>query len=287
MILAGFTRKEIENLMADAQQHLNKVVEYVRVNERGLFSVMDLKMHDASYYSYSNAKDYPLIEDVGEEFYHWCDDEYDINNTDEQTGILDKEKHASHILRSGSMVVKIYLRQVIVDNNLSFPEGIFYEDNCAAPLWSLYFKHFEHVPEPMYYYLTLPQSTTHHVSWAKCEDRMSAGAQFIEATRRDGFYETYKDVIDYRFTELYYQITLFSYMYGGKNRKMKHTGMLKQGILKYVPDFRSNPYYEKMMVKEDRDFIDLQMKSNAAFFIKYVLLYGYRNFRKQFKRTKK
>lgn len=76
------TRKEIEILMADAQQHLNKVVEYVRVNERGLFSVMDLKMHDASYYSYSNAKDYPLIEDVGEEFYHWCEDEYDINNTE-------------------------------------------------------------------------------------------------------------------------------------------------------------------------------------------------------------
>lgn len=210
----------------------------------------------------------------------------DINNTEEQTGILDKEKHASHILRSGSMVVKIYLRQVIVDNKLSFPEKIFYEDNCAAPLWSLYFKHFERVPEPMYFYLTLPESTTHHVSWQKCQDRMGAGAQFIEATRRDGFYEIYKNEIDYRFTELYYQITLFSYMYGGKHRKMKHTKMLKDGILKYVPDFRDNPYYDKMMVAEDRGFIDLQMKSNAAFFIKYVLLYGYRNIRKKLRKKR-
>lgn len=208
----------------------------------------------------------------------------DINNTEDQTGILDKEKHASHILRSGSMVVKIYLRQVIVDNKLSFPEGIFYEDNCAAPLWSLYFKHFERVPEPMYYYLTLPESTTHHVSWAKCQDRMSAGAQLIEGVRNAGFYEDYKTEVDYRFTELYYQITLFSYMYSGKNRKMKHTRELKEGILRYVPDFRKNPYYEKMMVEEDRNFINLQMKSNALFFVKYVLLYGYRNIRKKISR---
>lgn len=200
----------------------------------------------------------------------------DVNNTADQVGILDDDKHKKHILRSGSMVVKVYLHEVIKNNNLSFPEGIFYEDNCAAQVWSYYFKHFERVDEPLYYYLTVPSSTTHHISWAKCKDRMQAGVEFIEQSKQRGFYEKYKEEIDYRFTELYYQITLFSYMYGGKHRRLKHTNELKNGILQYVPDFRNNKYYEKLMVEEDRAFINLQMKSNFLFYWKYILLYSYR-----------
>ena len=74
------------------------------------------------------------------------------NNSAEQTGVLDREKHGRLIMRSGSMVIKIYKRQVITENHLDFPEGIFYEDNCAGPVWSLYFKRFERVEEPLYYY---------------------------------------------------------------------------------------------------------------------------------------
>ena len=210
----------------------------------------------------------------------------DENNTDSQTGILDEEKHKSHILRSGSMVVKIYLREVVEKNNLTFPEKIFYEDNCAAQVWSYYFTHFERVPEPLYYYLTVPESTTHYISWSKCLDRMKAGECFISESKQRGFYDRYREEIDYRFTELYYQITLFSYMYGGKKRRMKNTMTLKKGILDYVPNFRNNKYYG-MMAQEDREFIDLQMKSNALFFIKYILLYGYRNCVKKLRGTGK
>ena len=67
------------------------------------------------------------------------------NNTKDQTGILDQEKHRKLLLRPGSMVIKIYRNSVIRENGLCFPEGIFYEDNCAGPLWSLYFTHFERV----------------------------------------------------------------------------------------------------------------------------------------------
>ena len=42
-----------------------------------------------------------------------------------------------------AIVTKIYKRSLLEENGLVFPEGIFYEDNCAAPLWSMYFNHFE------------------------------------------------------------------------------------------------------------------------------------------------
>ena len=71
------------------------------------------------------------------------------NNTMEQTGVLDKEKHKMLLMRPGSMVIKIYKNEIIQQNNLRFPEGIFYEDNCAGSVWSLYFNHFEKVEEPL------------------------------------------------------------------------------------------------------------------------------------------
>ena len=47
------------------------------------------------------------------------------NNTAEQTGVLDEAKHRLLLMRSGSMVIKIYRRKVLTENKLEFPEGIF------------------------------------------------------------------------------------------------------------------------------------------------------------------
>ena len=202
------------------------------------------------------------------------------NNTIEQTGVLDDDKHKSLILRGGSSVTKIYRASLIKDNELSFPEDIFYEDNCAAPLWSMYFKNFAYVPEPLYKYLTVQSSTTHTVSVEKCRDRMEAGRIFILECKKRDLYERYKEEIDYRFTELSYVTTLFSYMYSGRGRKPSFTAEIKRYIREILPDFLDNKYLSEYTDKENLSFIKLQQKSNILFFIKYVLLFKYRELRK-------
>ena len=102
------------------------------------------------------------------------------NNTKDQTGILDQEKHRKLLLRPGSMVIKIYRNSVIRENGLCFPEGIFYEDNCAGPLWSLYFTHFERVEEPLYFYYQHDTSTVHRITEERCRDRMRAEEIFYD-----------------------------------------------------------------------------------------------------------
>ncbi len=199
------------------------------------------------------------------------------NNSADQTGILDAKKHKSHILKNGSMVVKIYLRSVIEGNSLSFPEDIFYEDNCAAPLWSVYFRHFERVEEPLYYYLQLGDSTTHHVDWNKCRDRITAGEIFIAECKRRDLIKDYGDEIYMRFTELTYINTLFSYMYSGKWRSIRNCGVLRDLIKRVCPDFRRNPYYKERVSEEYKKLIDLHMRSNLLFYLYYIALYGYRN----------
>lgn len=202
-----------------------------------------------------------------------------VNNTTEQTGILDIERHKKLLLRPGSMVVKIYRRQVMLEHHLDFPEDIFYEDNCASPLWSLYFTRFERVEEPLYFYRMFEDSTTHRVTWERCLDRMKAGELFLQECKKRNLYHVYRDEIEYWFTKIYYATTLFSYMYSGRRQKLANTALLRRKIKEFVPDFQDNPYYKDMTPKEDQKLIAMHMRSNFLFFFYYKLLFGYRRLR--------
>lgn len=203
------------------------------------------------------------------------------NNSAAQTGKLDQEKHRLLLMRSGSMVIKIYQRKVLTENDLWFPEGIFYEDNCAGPLWSLYFQQFERVEEPLYFYYQHQVSTVHHISEAKCRDRMKAAELLVKACKERGFLEQYRSEIEYRFAELYYVNTLFSYLSGVKYPKLSFVKELYEGICKEFPQFEKNPYYQQYTGAEEKQLIAMQAKSVAGFFLYYRLKQTVRNIKKR------
>lgn len=201
------------------------------------------------------------------------------NNSMDQTGILDEEKHRKLLMRSGSMVIKIYRHNVIRENALCFPEGIFYEDNCAGPLWSLYFTHFERVEKPLYYYFQHLTSTVHHITEERCRDRMAAAVLLYEECKKRGFLEQYHKEIEYRFTELYYAITLFSYLSGVRNPRLAFVKELRRGVAERFPDFEQNPYYREKTGAEEQRLIALQGKSDFVFFYYYRLKQLWRRIR--------
>lgn len=202
------------------------------------------------------------------------------NNTKEQTGLLDHDKYASLILRSGSMVVKIYLHQVILENGLNFPEQVFYEDNCAAPVWMLHFKHFERVAEPLYYYYQHAVSTVHHISESKCEDRLITGWLLLRQFQERGFYEEYKEALEYRFTQLYYINTLFTYVVGVRPVRLAYLRKMAEGMRSAFPAFQQNPYYQEYTDAEQKKLIRFQMRSSLYFLLYYRALQQYRRVRK-------
>ena len=201
------------------------------------------------------------------------------NNTKDQTGILDWEKHRKLLLRPGSMVIKIYRNSVIRENGLCFPEGIFYEDNCAGPLWSLYFTHFERVEEPLYFYYQHDTSTVHRITEERCRDRMQAEEIFYEECGKRGFLESYREEIEYRFTELYYVITLFSYMQGVARPKLSFVRQLRQGVENRCPHFQENAYYRQLIGEEERRLIAVQCRWDAGFYWYYRLKLSVRRLR--------
>jgi len=204
------------------------------------------------------------------------------NNTLDQTGPLDTEKHKKLLIRPGSMVIKIYRAAVIRENGLCFPEKIFYEDNCAGPLWSLYFTRFEKVEEPMYYYYQHQVSTVHHITEEKCRDRMRAAELFYEECRARGFLERYRPEIEYRYGELYYVNTLFSYMQGVRRPRLSFVKELRAGVERFFPNFEKNPYYRELTGEEEQALIALQGKSALRFYWQYRIKLFVRAVRRRF-----
>ncbi len=199
------------------------------------------------------------------------------NNTMEQTGVLDREKYKLLVMNPGSMVIKVYLKEVIDAHRLNFPENTFYEDNCASPVWMLHFKHFEKVEEPLYYYYQHNMSTVHKITPEKCEARMLMGKKLIEEARRRGFYKAYRLELEFAFSKLYYMNTLFTYMLGVKKPKTRFLKELAEGIRQEFPDFQDNIYYQREFDEEQKRLAAMHMKSPFKFMLYFRLLYFYRD----------
>ena len=203
------------------------------------------------------------------------------NNTSDQAGVLDDEKHKKLLLDSGSMVLKIWKRAMVVDNDLWYPEKMFFEDNVMGPLWLLYCNHFEKLDETLYYYYQHDTSTVHETTTSKLHDRMKAMEILMDEAKKRGLYERYKAEFDYKFAEAYFITTLFSLMQS-KTLKGERKAMieeLKNGLNKYVPNFRNNEYYRSRMGAEEKKLIDMAMASTARFMLYYDALHLYRRVR--------
>lgn len=202
------------------------------------------------------------------------------SNRPEQCGEFDTARRKLYIEESGSMVIKVYRGSMIRENNLSFPEGIFYEDNCAGPVWAMYIQKFEYIDEAMYYYYQHDTSTVHEITESKCLDRMAASETMVKEMKERGFFEEYKDVIEDNFTRMYFVNTLFSYMLMKKGKKISFVRKMKKKMLELFPDFRSNKGYGRFMDDEQKKFVDILMKSTFVFFVYYSLLWKYRRIKK-------
>ena len=84
-----------------------------------------------------------------------------------------------------------------------------------------------------------------------------------------GFLAEYREQIEYRFTELYYVITLFSYLSGVEKPKLSFVKELREGTERHFPEFDRNKYYLEYTGPEERKFIAMQKKSDLRFYLYY------------------
>lgn len=122
-------------------------------------------------------------------------------------------------------------------------------------------RRFERVEEPLYYYYQHAVSTVHHITEEKCRDRMKAAELLYTECENRGFLAEYREQIEYRFTELYYVITLFSYLSGVEKPKLSFVKELREGTERHFPEFDRNKYYLEYTGPEERKFISMQKRA--------------------------
>lgn len=197
-------------------------------------------------------------------------------NTQDQTGVLGADQYKKIIMRPGSMVIKIYKSDVIRRYDLHFPENIFYEDNAMGPFWMLHFKHFEKVDEPLYYYYQFEQSTVHTISERRCEDRLTAGNLLVDLCEQEHLADDYLLELEFRYTEIYYMNTLFTYMIGVKKIRLAFLKKMQKEMKKRFPHFQENPYYQMQYDAEQKKLMHMHMKSCTFFVFYYKTLIWFR-----------
>ena len=83
---------------------------------------------------------------------------------------------------------------------------MFYEDNAISGLHVLYAKNVSKVNEYLYYYVRHSNSTISNVS-LHLDDKIKAGQIFYTTMKERGFLDKYKDIMMFKYFEIYFKIT--------------------------------------------------------------------------------
>lgn len=202
-------------------------------------------------------------------------------NLSEQVGELTHERKASLFMNPGALVTKIYQRNLLFDEPFAFPEHMFFEDNATGIELLRRAKHFEYIPEPMYFYYQHNASTVHVITMERCNDRLEAMRIMYKYASEKGYLEEFYDEIEYKFTNLFYQNTLFSYMQGTPKTDMGFVRRMGKEMRTVFPDFQKNKYYVELVHPEEKKLMKMQQKSTVWFVLYYKALNAYRKFRKK------
>ncbi len=205
-------------------------------------------------------------------------------NLPEQAGELTHEKMASLFMHPGALVTKIYRRELFFDKPFAFPEHMFFEDNATGIELLRRAKHFEYIPEPMYFYYQHNASTVHVITMERCKDRLEAMRIMYRYASENGYLEEFYDELEYKFTNLFYQNTLFSYMQSSQKTNIRFVRKMGKEMREYFPNFQNNPYYIKNVHPEEKKLMKMEQKSTIMFVLYYRALYFYRNLRKKLKK---
>ncbi len=194
-------------------------------------------------------------------------------------GELTEDMRKRLIFHSGALVCRAYRRQMFTEPELRFPERMFYEDNAIATELVMRARKIAYINEPMYFYLQDSTSTVHVISEDRCRDRMEAMRIMLRMAKEGGYLERFHDELEYKFINLFYQNTLFSYMQGKQRIRLSFIRKMGKEMKETFPDFEKNAYYLQKVNPEERKLMGMQQKSTLLFVCYYKALWCYRRLR--------
>lgn len=135
----------------------------------------------------------------------WCDYISDDNNVIIPNMIPhdSKDNNIHYSLKNGFRMLGCLIKRLLIcDNDLYFPEKIFWEDNAICFSWLYASSEICPIDYLAYYYYQMPNSVSRSISFKKIEDRIMTTDMFVSILKDRGYYSKDKDLIDWKFLSL-------------------------------------------------------------------------------------
>lgn len=146
----------------------------------------------------------------------------------------------------GGVWCKIYRRRMIIENELFFPEDIFYEDNY----WGAFMKHavssYYVLNELCYHYVINEQSTIMQKDSLHHLDRLVIELMKVEEYQRRGLFEEYHDEIEFSFLKMYFINTIKILFVRFRQIPYDIIYAMQENVKVLFPNYAKNPYLNRL-----------------------------------------
>ena len=150
---------------------------------------------------------------------------------------------------TGSICTGIYLKQIILENNIWFPEGVAYEDNYFGAILKLYATDVCEIDDIIYHYYVNPNSTVTSRGEAHHFDRLDIEIAIVEEYKVRGVFELYKEELEAQFVQKFYLNSLYIFFTRFEEIPRVVEDMRKM-VWNYFPNFRENVYFDTCNKRE-------------------------------------
>lgn len=139
-------------------------------------------------------------------------------------------------------VTRIIRRSLLVDNHISFPEKIYYEDNFFSGILQYYITSGYYINRCLYHYYYRPDSTTSQNNNPHQLDRLAIELLKIEEFQKRGLFDSYHAQIEYDFLKLFYFNTMDLLFAQFQEFPPDVFSYMKETITTIFPKYLSNPF---------------------------------------------
>lgn len=153
-----------------------------------------------------------------------------------------KERDRALIARSPRIWTSLFKKSLFADNDLFYPENLFYEDNAIGRPLYLSGNKIVKVNKLCYFYRCNNISTTKRLNDYRFFDRMETSKLYLENMKRLGFYSSYQRECEAVFFYLFYETTIMGALFHFNPPAKHRVEQAKAEVGMYVGDFSRNRY---------------------------------------------
>ncbi|MFQ9509622.1 MAG: glycosyltransferase [Lachnospiraceae bacterium] len=167
---------------------------------------------------------------------------------------------------------KIYKRSLFIENNMRYPEGVWYEDlRCTTKLYAVASK-VVYIKDNLYDYIVHTNSVMNNRNWQRQRDILDALKEIIQFYKERGMMNRVKDELE--FLTLFHVYVLASTRLVIMNKKTEIIKEFRQFLIANFPNYKKNKYLDRMR-KQDQLIYRL-LNIHGEFLL--VLLFKFKRF---------